>query len=383
MEFTIELAQRYEGDVTRARAVIKGAETDVRLVVHELGGMGCERARVGGVYDPDEARAAGGSAVGDVSARAKVPVRSTARGTTNDFVIRDLPLMGRRSVVGRTLAVWRGGDDGHTGGTTPLACGRIEANGDEGVVNAQATLGTALSRISGVVTMMQAADDPTADTWVTVQLVNRAQADAAPERFRWGIYSGSVGVGSSCSKVGAVFNPFDKDLCAADVDRDDVLAESCPVGQLSARQSEVFSQKILQFTDGNLPLSGDVSVVGKSFVVLEQNGDEFVKILCSDISLAKGSTGNSRIMVAKVSTLAQFGMLTVLLLSFLAALRYYSNAKGTQRGNFARVNEDFDDIPLTTASPFTLGDDTVGFVSKASSLFRGISSKQNAHTHSS
>ena len=400
VEFEATLAQRYEGDLTRVRvraAVSSGGDgVGVRLVVHELGGGGksgaCDAASVGGTFDPD---GSGGVAVGDVSENARANVVASADGEVNAFIARDLPLVGRRSVVGRTLAIWRASDDGHTGGTTPLACARIEEDEVEGVVNARSTIGTTLSRISGVVTFSQAANDPTGDTRVVVQLVNRAQADASPENFRWAIYTGAAGSGSSCARVGAVYNPSDKDLCAAD--SIGLPAENCPVGQLWARQTEVYSQRVIQFTDSNLPLSGDASIIGKSFVLLQRDG---TKVLCSDIVMVRDSNGSRRFSPNKnVSTGAQVGMVTIVLLAFLLALRLYGSSSGswscgscfeslkarTSRGSFARVSEEFHDIPLTNVSPFSIGDDDVrggGIMSKASSVLRGVASRPAVHTHS-
>lgn len=400
VEFEATLAQRYEGDSTRVRvrAVVAnaGGDVGVRVVVHELGGDGksgaCDGASLGGTFDPNDA---GGVAVGEVSEKAMASVVASAKGKVNDFFAKDLPLLGRRSVVGRTLAIWRASGDGHTGGTSPLACARIEEDEVEGLVNARATVGTALSRISGIVTFSQAADDPTGDTRVVVQLVNRAQADAAPENFRWAIYTGAVGSGSSCAHVGAVYNPGDKDLCATG--SIELPAENCPVGQLWARQTDVRSQKVMQFTDSNLPLSGDASVIGKSFVLLQDNN----KVSCSDIVLAKDSSGSRHFAPSKnVSLNAQIGMVSILLLAFLFVLRLYGNLSGswscgscfeslkarTSRGSFTRVNEEFHDIPLTNISPFSIGDDDVrggsGIMSKATSMLRGATSRASAHTHS-
>ena len=86
----------------------------------------------------------------------------SVHGKTYAFVARNLPLTGTRSVVGRTLAVWigdRGDALGFSSGKVPYVCAVIEDGDSAGkVITARATLGTALGKISGVVTFRQPAN---------------------------------------------------------------------------------------------------------------------------------------------------------------------------------------------------------------------------------
>ena len=64
---------------------------------------------------------------------------ASVSGKTYEFVDRNLPLAGRRSVSGRALAVWRGdraaGLDGFSAGKVPFACATIEEDdGEDGFV---------------------------------------------------------------------------------------------------------------------------------------------------------------------------------------------------------------------------------------------------------
>ena len=351
-------AQAYEGGVTYARVRVAAARSSTsddfptHVTVHERGrgaNGGCDAATLGEVYNPDGgargACAGGTCAIGDVCARMDAGMIASVGGKTYEFVDRNLPLAGRRSVSGRALAVWRGdraaGLNGFSAGKVPFACATIEEDDDEdGFVEARATLGTTLSKISGLVTLRQSAADAAADTRISVQLVNRAQGDAIGP-YRWAIYSGSAGSSNSCAHVGSLYNPEEKSSCASR--GVEALAEDCPIGEIWVRQGTLSSSEIVLFSDSNLPLSGAKSIVGKTFVLLDGNGAE---VLCSDVVLAS-KTGRSLAM-PKVSIGAQVGLVTVLLIVSVLVLRYYGNLpsscsfkRRSSRGDFSRLSEEF------------------------------------------
>ena len=414
------LSQRYEGDVTYARVVVtsprrdgEGDDVPVHLTVHELGadagGSRCGSDALGDVYNPDDAHASPATcvgrecAIGDVSGRMDVDMIASVNGKTYEFVDRNLPLTGARSVVGRTLAVWigdRGDALGFSSGKVPYVCAVIEDGDNIGkVITARATLGTALGKISGVVTMSQPANDASTDTGVTVRLVNRAQGETATTNYRWAIYSGSAGGSNSCARVGEVYNPRDKDSCDEE-GRASAAAEDCPVGEIFVRQKPLVSPSVAQFTDSNLPLSGSGSIIGKALVLLNEDGE---KILCSDVKTVS-SSGLPHINTSGVSIGAQVGILTGILIVAVVILRHIGRAhdlkaslsscfgvfKAQSSRGFARLSEEFREIPLGNASNPTSvfsiddDDDRPGIVSRASSLLRGAPSQRRSgeHTHS-
>ena len=414
------LSQRYEGDVTYARVVVTsprregaGDDVPVYLTVHELGadagGSRCGSDALGDVYNPDDANASPATcvgrecAIGDMCGRMGAHMIGSVNGKTYAFVDRNLPLTGTRSVVGRTLAVWigdRGDALGFSSGKVPYVCAVIEDGDSTGkVITARATLGTALGKISGVVTFRQPANDASADTGVAVRLVNRAQGETATTNYRWAIYSGSAGSLNSCAGVGEVYNPRDRGSCVEE-GRTSAPAEDCPVGEIFTRQKDLVSPSVAQFTDSNLPLSGSGSIVGKALVLLDEHGE---KILCSDIKTVS-SSGLPHLNTSRVSIGAQVGILTGILIVALVILHHIGRAhdlktslsscfgifKARSSRGFARLSEEFREIPLgnvsNPTSVFSIDDDDdrSGIVSRASSLLRGASSqrKSGEHTHS-
>jgi len=391
-------AQAYEGGVTYARVRVAAARSSTsddfptHVTVHERGrgaNGACDEATLGEVYNPDGgagACAGGTCAIGDVCARMDAGMIASVSGKTYEFVDRNLPLAGRRSVSGRALAVWRGdraaGLDGFSAGKVPFACATIEEDdGEDGFVEARATLGTTLSKISGLVTMRQSAADAAADTRISVQLVNRAHGDAIGP-YRWAIYLGTAGSSNSCAHVGRLYNPEEKSSCASR--GAEALAEDCPIGEIWVRQGTLSSSEIVLYSDSNLPLSGAKSIVGKTFVLLDGNDAE---VLCSDVVLAS-KTGRSLAM-PKVSIGAQVGLVTVLLIVSVLVLRYYGNLpsscsfkRRSSRGDFSRLSEEFREVAFTNVpSAFSVADDDddSGIVAKqSSSMFRGTSSRSNA-----
>lgn len=391
------LTQRYPGAATYVKVRVKlerssAGESDgpVCVTVHERGGSvssgggtgGCEYADVGPVYDPDGV--GGSGAVGNVCEKMGNKIIADASGREFEYVDMDLPLYGRRSVVGRSLAVWRGdsaSDATFSGNKRPVACAKIREDGDVKYTVLQAQIGTTLSRVSGVVTFSQPSSDVLSDTKVTVKLVDRAQSQQSNNEYRWAIHSGSAGIANACSRVGEVYNPQDAEACG---ERGAGLPdEDCPVGEISSRHGTLSAPSLAMYTDSNLPLSGPDSIAGKSLVLLDQSGN---KVLCSDIK--KASDSGRAAAVSKLSTGAQVGILTFLLVVFVFGLRHYGRRNGG-RGDFSRMSDEFREIPLagTSSSPFSIGDDGGdNFAAKARQILRETSSKlakAGQHKHSS
>jgi len=391
------LTQRYPGAATYVKVRVKlgrssAGESDgpVCVTVHERGGSvssgggtgGCEYADVGRVYDPDGD--GGSGAVGNVCEKMGDKIIADASGREFEYVDMDLPLYGRRSVVGRTLAVWRGdsaSDATFSRDKRPVACAKIQEDGDVKYTVLQAQIGTTLSRVSGVVTFSQPSSDVLSDTKVTVQLVDRAQSQQSNNEYRWAIYSGSAGIANACSRVGEVYNPQNAEACG---ERGAGLPdEDCPVGETSFRHGTLSAPSLTMYTDSNLPLSGPDSIAGKSLVLLDPSGN---KVLCSDIK--KASQSGRAASVSKLSTGAQVGILTFLLIVFVFGLRHYGRRNGG-RGDFSRMSDEFREIPLagTSSSPFSIGDDGGdNFAAKARQILRETSSKlatAGQHKHSS
>lgn len=370
-------AQRHAGAPTFSRIVtafdanaLKGdieEDIDVEIVVavHALAndGGGCDARAIGEVYDARASRSASGEtnekAIGDVSARNGLGVRLGREQKTVTYVDMDFPLAGERGVAGRTLAVWRGTsakDATFANGKMPMMCARLVRDDDDGgdVVVARAVVGTTLSKVSGVVTFSQSAKDATRETTVRVELVNRAQGETS-SGHEWGIYDMPAGTAGSCARVGEVYNPSQKASCAAGTNR---LAEDCPLGELSRRQGALSAPMLAMFTDGNLPLSGKKSIIGKSLVLFAKDGGAD-KMLCSDVKLVSAA-GGGRGGAPAAHMGVIIGVVAVLLLLAVCSMRYYSamfeNSSffdwmklNRSHMTFQRLSEEFKEVPL--ASP--------------------------------
>ena len=171
----------------------------VYLTVHELGGDAggsrCGSDELGGSVYPDDANAPpatwrrSGGAIGDVWTHGRTHdwerEREDVRVRGSEFAVD-----GHAKCRGRTLAVWigdRGDALGFSSGKVPYVCAVIEDGDSTGkVITARATLGTALGKISGVVTHRQPANDASADTGVAVRLVNRAQGGNCDDELSMG-----------------------------------------------------------------------------------------------------------------------------------------------------------------------------------------------------
>jgi len=144
--------------------------------------------------------------------------------------------------------------------------------------------------VVGRVIFRQTAEQPWQDTTVLFEYL--IQADGSTQNtthdHRWAIHSNAPGKDfydwqQRCISAGPVYNPFRVDWGNRSVEDfcRPSLASMCRVGAMDARSGTLtiaggrrVAQKISRkmFVDGNLPLSGRHSILGKSLVIYEDSG---------------------------------------------------------------------------------------------------------------
>lgn len=157
--------------------------------------------------------------------------------------------------------------------------------------------------VVGRVIFRQAADQPWQDTTVLFEYLIQADGSTQNNTFdhRWAIHSNPPGKDfydwqQRCLSAGGVYNPYRVDWGNRSVDdfcRPELPA-MCRLGALDTRLGRLtiaggkrsarqLSRKM--FTDGNLPLSGSHSILGKSLVIYDDNGPKArgERLACSSL----------------------------------------------------------------------------------------------------
>lgn len=184
------------------------------------------------------------------------------------YMDQNMPLTGRHSIVGRSVVV-------HYPNGSRMQCANIKADMDGGgyMTIAQASFS---GSVTGTVMMRQQIfSSGSNDVLIEVDLQSKARQNTS---LSMTIKSNRVGTGSSqCNSVGDVFNPFNIPLNSSSCSAENPLY--CAVGEVSERQGSI-SQTMRQiFTDSNIMLTGDNSVVHRSLVLMN-GGNIFA---CADI----------------------------------------------------------------------------------------------------
>ncbi|XP_070142466.1 LOW QUALITY PROTEIN: uncharacterized protein Rsod, partial [Drosophila kikkawai] len=204
-----------------------------------------------------------------------------------------LPLQGRHSIDQRSLVIYTFNRTDVNKITQNIwgcsSLGQYQRNGiyQQNMVTAQVLF---RYPVVGRVIFRQAAEQPWQDTTVLFEYL--IQADGSTQNttsdHRWAIHSSAPGKDfydwqQRCLSAGPVYNPFRvdwgnrsaDDFCQAN------LPAMCRMGAMDARLGTLtiaggrrVAQKISRrmFVDGNLPLSGRHSILGKSLVLYEDNG---------------------------------------------------------------------------------------------------------------
>ena len=256
------------------------------MIYHGNAAMSCD---VGAVFDPKMAKESpdynadcllsstarfDSCAVGDLAKMLGNLSRNAAQQNyTNQQLM--IPITGPYSIMGRTLVLYSG--------NTAKACALITPA--ESMKTAVAVF---KFPVAGFVYLRQVSEN--SDTSVFVDLFFVDNAESASQ-FSWQINQGVVSDDASdpslyCKNVGEMFNPkvIEDDNC------NQTMHDNCAIGDLTSKHGNVSvsvatamqSSTKMAFTDTNLPLIGDSSVVGES-IVLFSDKDAEIPVACAKI----------------------------------------------------------------------------------------------------
>ena len=153
--------------------------------------------------------------------------------------------------------------------TSARVCATIEANDKH--ITALAKLQFA---VGGTIYFRQQSSSSSSVTSVFTNVFHLDNTAAATnENVTWQIYSGTVTDSVSCSNIGSLYNPAGNS--GAPCNQDNQM--NCPIGDLSSKNMDLpvgttNEAALNSVVDGNLPLSGTNSVIGKILVVKALNG---------------------------------------------------------------------------------------------------------------
>ncbi|XP_017091861.2 uncharacterized protein Rsod [Drosophila bipectinata] len=204
-----------------------------------------------------------------------------------------LPLQGRHSIVQRSLVIYTYNRTDVEHITQSIwGCSSLGQYQKNGIYQQNMITAQVLFRypVVGRVIFRQAAEEPWQDTTMLFEYLIQADGSTQNTTFdhRWAIHSAAPGKDfydwqQRCISAGPVFNPYRVDWGnrSADDFCQPHLPAMCRLGALDARLGRLtiaggkrVAQKISRkmFVDGNLPLSGRHSILGKSLVLYEDNG---------------------------------------------------------------------------------------------------------------
>ncbi|XP_015118809.1 uncharacterized protein LOC107042324 [Diachasma alloeum] len=237
----------------------------------------------------------------------KPPSLSPAEGTTDQYELGDLsgkfgtlekrrrftstyndtllPIFGYQSILGRSIIIHK------KDGDVRWACSSIErgyAPSEARELRAIASFHHPQGFAYGYMRMTQLIykDGSQSETIIEVKLRHPGERDRNVTRnHNWAIYVNPVGVDATvktkatrCVAGGYIWNPYFTQL--ADPLNEDLYRQECGpdqplrchVGDLSARMGPIdIGLERRVFSDANFPLEGDISALGKSIVIKDQN----------------------------------------------------------------------------------------------------------------
>ena len=245
--------------------------------------MSCSAGAVGGLFDPMMAMKSGyynGScslssdtrfeacAIGDLTGMLGSLNANTAQQNYSNQNLM-IPIMGPYSIMGRTLVLYSN--------STPKACALITPT--KSMLTAVAYF---KAPVAGSVYLRQVEEHSDTTVYANLFYVNDAETQ---KQFHWQIQASA-----SCHNLSAIFNPENTDGKNCSQKRH----ENCSIGDLTSKHGNVTvsmatkseSKTKAAFTDTNLPLSGDNSVIGKAIVLFSMD-DPRTPFACAKIMKVK------------------------------------------------------------------------------------------------
>ena len=284
---SVIFSQTAAGKPTTIRVDLDGINETLSWAIHEIpmiyngnAAFTCNPDAVGDVYNPLE-KMTGCSqsqkvncAYGDLEGKfGSLNVSSKS----SSFIDSNLPLTGYYSISGRTLVL--------SNGDKPKACALIT------VLSAKMSTAVAVLKgpIAGTIYLRQEAMNEDTSVFVKLFFVSNATTNVT---YGWRITSKKVGddfsISERCQNAGQTFNPksVQKSECTT------INQQECAVGDLTQKHKNISvgSASIpsfqAAFTDTNLQLAGNDSVIGRSLVIYNLN-NQAEAIACADIKIIK------------------------------------------------------------------------------------------------
>lgn len=238
----------------------------------------CSNANIQGHYNPlrwniSNSPAPGSGTVdqyeiGDISG--KFGLLTNRNNFEAVYMDPNMPMTGPYAVPGRSIVV-------HYTNGSRMRCANItaERNADGQFVRARAVFS---GMVNGVVTLYQQVypDGSSADATLEVDLQSSTRINATEASLF--ITNNRTGTDTrQCNSVGGTFNPYNMTSRSSSCSLETPL--SCVVGEVSARHGNVSLTERQLYTDSNIQLSGDSTVVHRSLLL--KNGDSIIG--CADI----------------------------------------------------------------------------------------------------
>ncbi|CAN9510095.1 unnamed protein product [Ophioblennius macclurei] len=261
--------------------------------------------------------------IGDISG--KFGMLTDENDTNVLYMDPDMPLSGPFSVVGRSVVI-------HYTNGSRMRCANITAvrDTDGQMVMAMANF---TSGVNGTVRLIQQVfpDGSNSDTTLEVDLAEISATNRTTSEVQMFIMENRTN-GSQCTGLGGTYNPFNMTPMGA-CSLQNCL--SCVVGEISQRHGNISLTQRHLWTDGSIQLTGDVTVVHRSLVLM-RNGSI---VACADIipespsaeqifpTVANFSRFDFRTRVASVLGLDRYRV-TILPMSPMAA------SEGCQQVNY-------------------------------------------------
>ena len=185
-----------------------------------------------------------------------------------------IPIKGPHSIMGRTIVLYSGGN--------AKACALITPT-----QSMKTAVAVFKYPVAGSVYLRQVNENSDTSVFVDLFFVDNAQSN---NEFKWQINQGVVNddasdLSSYCKQVGVMFNPKNVNGGCNQTTHD-----SCAIGDLTSKHGNIDvsvatamqSSTKAAFTDTNLPLNGDNTVIGK-FIVLFSASDPTKPVSCAKI----------------------------------------------------------------------------------------------------
>ncbi|KAI4874034.1 hypothetical protein NFI96_019579 [Prochilodus magdalenae] len=206
--------------------------------------------------------------IGDISG--KFGYLTDQNQVQNHYTDGNMPLSGPNSIVGRSLVI-------HYKNGTRMQCADITAgsSSDASWVLAKAVF---YGGVNGTVTLSQQSfpDGSFGDVALLVDV--RASKALNVTKASWYISENRTGgLPAGCTGMRGTFNPFN--MTAQSSSCSQLTPQACEVGDLTGRHGSISLTQRELFTDSQLQLAGDFTVVYRSLVLMAGNQT----IACSDI----------------------------------------------------------------------------------------------------